>query len=140
MLVTLAVILVVHQQRRVLDRALVLGLAQDRVRGRDQGRAIARRPETRRSIFNRFVRFDLLDRLSVASQVSNQGYLTAVMSKICSNCGKAPSFGHNRSHSMVATKRRFNPNLQKVRIVKDGRALRAWVCTRCLKSDKVAKA
>ena len=31
-------------------------------------------------------------------------------------CGKGPAFGHSRSHSMVATKRRFNPNLQKVRI------------------------
>ncbi|MGH3045449.1 MAG: 50S ribosomal protein L28, partial [Gaiellaceae bacterium] len=33
------------------------------------------------------------------------------MSKVCAICGKGPSFGHNRSHSMVATKRRFNPNL-----------------------------
>ena len=29
---------------------------------------------------------------------------------------EGPAFGHSRSHSMVATKRRFNPNLQKVRI------------------------
>ena len=41
---------------------------------------------------------------------------------------------------MVATKRRFDPNLQKVRIVKDGVKVRKYVCTRCLKSDKVAKA
>lgn len=62
------------------------------------------------------------------------------MSKICDSCGKGPGFGHNRSHSMVATKRRFDPNLQRVRILKDGRAQRAYVCTRCLKSDKVIKA
>ena len=31
-------------------------------------------------------------------------------------------FGHNRSHSMVATKRRFNPNLQRVRVLLDGKA------------------
>src|SRR5207248_9831514 len=31
----------------------------------------------------------------------------AAMSKVCAVCGKKPSFGHNRSHSMVATKRRF---------------------------------
>ena len=62
------------------------------------------------------------------------------MSKICSTCGKGPSFGHNRSHSMVATNRRFDANLQRVRIVKEGRKLRAYVCTRCLKSDKVIKA
>ncbi len=41
---------------------------------------------------------------------------------------------------MVATKRRFDPNLQKVRIVDNGRKLRAYVCTRCLKSNKVVKA
>ena len=62
------------------------------------------------------------------------------MSKICLTCGKGPGFGQNRSHSMVATKRRFNPNLQRVRIVKDGQKMRAYVCTRCLKSDKVVKA
>ncbi len=41
---------------------------------------------------------------------------------------------------MVATKRRFDPNLQKVRIQEGGRTLRAYVCTRCLKSNKVIKA
>ena len=38
---------------------------------------------------------------------------------------------------MVATKRRFNPNLQRVRVMLDGRATRAYVCTRCLKAGKV---
>jgi large subunit ribosomal protein L28 len=55
------------------------------------------------------------------------------VSKICSICGKKPSFGHNRSHSMVATKRRFNPNLQRVRVLVNGSPTRAYVCTRCLK-------
>ena len=41
---------------------------------------------------------------------------------------------------MVATKRRFNPNLQRVRIVVGGAPQRAYVCTRCLKSGKVNKA
>jgi large subunit ribosomal protein L28 len=41
---------------------------------------------------------------------------------------------------MVATKRRFDPNLQKVRIFLDGSARRAYVCTRCLKAGKVQKA
>ena len=39
------------------------------------------------------------------------------MAKVCSSCGKGPSFGNNRSHSMRATPRRFDPNLQKVRIM-----------------------
>ena len=62
------------------------------------------------------------------------------MSKVCAVCGKQPSFGHSRSHSMVASKRRFNPNLQRVRVLLGGRATRAYVCTRCLKSGKVDKA
>jgi large subunit ribosomal protein L28 len=62
------------------------------------------------------------------------------MSKVCSICGKKPGFGHHRSHSMVATKRRFDPNLQRVRITTGGGVRRAYVCTRCLKSGRVDKA
>ena len=62
------------------------------------------------------------------------------MSKICSICGKKPGFGNNRSHSMVATKRRFDPNLQKVRILVGAAPRRVYVCTRCLKAGKVTKA
>ena len=66
--------------------------------------------------------------------------LAAAMPKICAVCGKKPSFGHNRSHSMVATKRRFDPNLQRVRVNLGGKSQRAYVCTRCLKAGKVQKA
>ena len=67
-------------------------------------------------------------------------YHGPAMSKVCAVCGKAPSFGNNRSHSMVATKRRFNPNLQRVRILVNGVARRTYVCARCLKAGKVQKA
>ncbi len=62
------------------------------------------------------------------------------MAKVCHSCGKSPAFGNSRSHSMVATRRRFNPNLQRVKILVEGSPRRAWVCTRCLKADKVQKA
>ncbi len=62
------------------------------------------------------------------------------MSKVCAICGKGPGFGNSRSHSMVATKRRFNPNLQRVRIMLGSTPKRAYVCTRCLKAGKVTKA
>jgi large subunit ribosomal protein L28 len=62
------------------------------------------------------------------------------MAKVCHSCGKGPAFGQSRSHSMVATKRRFNPNLQKVRIQDGARTRRVYVCTRCLKSNKITKA
>jgi large subunit ribosomal protein L28 len=41
---------------------------------------------------------------------------------------------------MVATKRRFDPNVQRIRVLIDGVARRAYVCTRCLKGGKVQKA
>ena len=62
------------------------------------------------------------------------------MSKVCHICAKGPAFGHSRSHSMVATKRRFDPNLQRVRIDDGGTPRRVYVCTRCLKAGKVTKA
>jgi large subunit ribosomal protein L28 len=68
-------------------------------------------------------------------------YHAPPMAKVCHSCGKRPAFGNSRSHSMVATRRRFNPNLQKVRIQEEnGRTRRVYVCARCLKSNKVTKA
>ena len=62
------------------------------------------------------------------------------MAKVCYSCGKGPGFGNARSHSLRATRRRWNPNLQKVRI-QDGAAIkRVWVCASCLKGFKVQKA
>ena len=61
------------------------------------------------------------------------------MAKVCHVCKKGPSFGNSRSHSMVATRRRFNPNLQRVRMMLAGTPTRAYVCTRCLKAGKVEK-
>lgn len=62
------------------------------------------------------------------------------MAKVCSVCNKAPAFGNNRSHSMRATSRRFNVNVQRVRIMKGATPVRVYVCTRCLKAGKVLKA
>jgi large subunit ribosomal protein L28 len=62
------------------------------------------------------------------------------MSRVCSICGRKPGFGNNRSHSMAATRRRFDPNLQRMRVLVEGVAKRAYVCTRCIKAGKVHKA
>ena len=61
------------------------------------------------------------------------------MAKVCHSCGKKPDFGNARSHSLRATRRRRNPNLQKVRIQEGAASRRAWVCTSCLKGFKVQK-
>ena len=37
------------------------------------------------------------------------------MASVCEICGKKPSFGMNVSHSHRRTKRRWNPNIQRVR-------------------------
>jgi large subunit ribosomal protein L28 len=47
--------------------------------------------------------------------------------------------GHNVSHAHNVTKRRFNPNLQKVRALMNGQVRRISVCTACIKSGKVVK-
>ena len=48
--------------------------------------------------------------------------------------------GSHISHAHNVTKRRFNPNLQRVRAVRPGRSKTLMVCTACLKSGRVQKA
>ena len=63
------------------------------------------------------------------------------MAATCDVCGKGPGFGHNISHSHRRTKRRWNPNIQRVRaVVAPGTVRRVSVCTGCLKAGKVVKA
>ncbi len=62
------------------------------------------------------------------------------MSRICAICGKKPMFGNNVSHAHNLTKRRFNPNLQKVRAVYNGGVKKIKVCTKCIKAGHVVKA
>jgi large subunit ribosomal protein L28 len=61
------------------------------------------------------------------------------MAQRCDICGKGAQFGHNVSHAHNVTKRRWNPNLQRVRAIVDGKTKRLTVCTNCLKSDRVQK-
>jgi large subunit ribosomal protein L28 len=62
------------------------------------------------------------------------------MSRMCEVCGKKPLVGHNISHAHNVTKRRFNPNLQKVKTLQKGRVKKMMVCTSCIKSGQVVKA
>jgi large subunit ribosomal protein L28 len=62
------------------------------------------------------------------------------MAAVCEVCGKHPSFGMSISHSHVRSKRRWNPNIQRVRAVVNGSTRRLDVCTSCLKAGKVQKA
>ncbi len=62
------------------------------------------------------------------------------MSRMCEICGKKPLIGNNVSHAHNVTKRRFNPNLQKVRALYNGKIKKMVVCTSCIKSGLVVKA
>ena len=62
------------------------------------------------------------------------------MARICEICGKKPITGNNVSHSHHKTRRRWLPNLQKVRAQINGTVKRIKVYTNCLKSGKVLKA
>lgn len=72
--------------------------------------------------------------------ILNQENGKIIMSKICEICGKKPLVGNNVSHAHNVTKRRFNPNLQKVRALYNGKVKKMAVCTSCIKSGLVVKA
>jgi len=61
------------------------------------------------------------------------------MSKVCDICGKHTVAGRSISHSHRTVNRKFKPNIQSVRVFKDGRYQKMNVCTRCLKRGKVAR-
>lgn len=58
----------------------------------------------------------------------------------CDICGKGPATGNNVSHANNKTKRRWLPNLQRVRAQVNGGTRRLTVCTTCVKSGRVTKA
>lgn len=63
------------------------------------------------------------------------------MARVCHVCGKTPSVGYNVSHANNRTKRRWLPNLQRVRILdRDGVVRRVRVCTSCIRSGRIRKA
>lgn len=75
------------------------------------------------------------------------------MPKVCDVCGKGGRAGNTivrkglkkskggiGLHITGITKRRFLPNLQKIRVSENGGTVRKTVCTACIKSGEVVKA
>lgn len=62
------------------------------------------------------------------------------MAQRCELCLKGPRAGNNVSHANNKTKRRWLPNLQRVRVRVDGSIKRLRVCTRCIRSGGIVKA
>ena len=61
------------------------------------------------------------------------------MAAYCQVTGAQPGFGHTISHSHRRTKRRWNPNIQRVRTLVGATPKRLNVCTSCLKAGKVVR-
>lgn len=61
------------------------------------------------------------------------------MARNCEVCGKGSQWGHKVSHAHNVSNRRWFPNLQSVRALKGVTPVRLRVCTRCLRSNLVAK-
>ena len=53
------------------------------------------------------------------------------MSRVCSVCGRGTTAGNSRSHSNIASKRKFAINIQSKKI--DGK--KSKICTKCMKTE-----
>jgi len=63
------------------------------------------------------------------------------MSRKCDICGKGSMVGNTVSHSHRKARRRWLPNIRKIKVREDdGSVGTKGVCTRCLRSGKVTKA
>ena len=58
------------------------------------------------------------------------------MARVCALTGKKVQYGHNVSHSKRATTRRFEPNIQKVRLQSEslGQRISLNIATRTLRT------
>ena len=70
----------------------------------------------------------------------------------CDVCGKKPALGNQKTYRGKAkylggvgkkitgtTRRVFYPNLQSIRVLKQGKTVRANVCVQCIRSGKVQR-
>ena len=62
------------------------------------------------------------------------------MASKCELCGKAPHYGNVISHANNTRRRRWNPNLKRVRAVVGSVTKRMRVCTACIREGRVKKA
>ena len=57
----------------------------------------------------------------------------------CEICGKGVTFGIKLSHSHIRTNRTWKPNIRRVKVIENETPCHKYVCTRCLRSDKVVR-
>ena len=56
------------------------------------------------------------------------------MARVCPITGKGPISGNNRSHSLLATRRKWNVNLQPVKVNINGRVVTMKLSARAIKT------
>ena len=56
------------------------------------------------------------------------------MARVCPITGKGPISGYNRSHSLIATRRKWNVNLQPVKVNINGRVVTMKLSARAIKT------
>ncbi|ASK63539.1 50S ribosomal protein L28 [Virgibacillus necropolis] len=61
------------------------------------------------------------------------------MARKCVVTGRKTHSGNQRSHAMNSSKRNWKANVQKVRIMVDGKPKKVYVSARALKSGKVER-
>ena len=79
----------------------------------------------------------VLDILTNSKDLDIEGDIQ--MAKVCEICGKRPVTGYNVSHAHNKTKKRWFPNLQSVRCVRNGQTVKIKACTSCIRSGRVVK-
>jgi large subunit ribosomal protein L28 len=62
------------------------------------------------------------------------------MALACEICGKKPSYGNTISHAHNVRRRRWNPNLRRIKAVVKGAKKQIRVCTACIRAGRVTKA
>ena len=75
------------------------------------------------------------------------------MAQSCRICGKSPVFGNQIARRGLPkrtggiglkttgiSRRKFRPNIQRIRVLMGGRRMRMNVCVKCIRSDRVQKA
>jgi large subunit ribosomal protein L28 len=96
----------------------------------------------------RSIRLSPGDQILLCGCPAGSGYLSYdkpqrfqefTVAAVCDICAKGPGFGNNRPWSRKITKRRFDPNIQRVRATVNGASKRLNVCTGCIKAGKVTR-
>ncbi|MEN2997453.1 MAG: 50S ribosomal protein L28 [Brevinematia bacterium] len=57
----------------------------------------------------------------------------------CEVCGKGTKFGNNVSHSNKKTRRVWKVNIQRKKVIIDGKVKYVKICSKCLKAGKLDK-